>query len=160
MPEEGFIYVCNFSDSLAILVTPNPGISDSEMHPLSSWLEFTFDAEDKEGLFFDALQVFNPAAAVGGRLPTQNHESKWAELMAQFERSVEQATATLPLLRRFKEEYEGVTISPDEVGRFREECLSVRKDTNEPRALSALDKLISACDVALKDNLGLLFASD
>lgn len=107
MHEEEYIQVDNFSDSLSICVTPDSSFRDSQQHPLSRWLGQTCDARDKEALFFQALEVFNPAAAVGGRIPAEGfRRGKWDDLMGQFERSVEQATANLPMLRRLKEEYE------------------------------------------------------
>ena len=159
MGEEGFIYVCNFSDNLSICVTPDP-LDNEKLHS-SRWLGLNFDALDKEALFFQALKVFNPAAAVGGRISAEDfHRGKWDELMAQFEQSVERATAKLPMLRRFKEEYEGAIFLPEEVNSLREECLTVSSGVNDLRALSALGKLIEACDEALTERSGLFFASD
>jgi hypothetical protein len=80
--------------------------------------------------------------------------------MTQFERSVNQATAQLPMLRRLKEEYEGADFSPSEVSMLREECLKARLGTDDPRALAALEKLIQASDEALKEGSGLIFYSD
>lgn len=109
MKKEEYIYVCNFSDSLAICVTQDRSFPGSKKHHLSRWLNLTFDSLDKEALFFQALKVFNPAAAAGGRLPVQDyHRGKWDDLMAQFERSAEQATVGLPMLRRFQKEYEDI----------------------------------------------------
>jgi hypothetical protein len=161
MREEGYIYVCNFSDCLSIHVTPastSPG--NQELHSFR-WLGLFFDSLDKEALFFQALKVFNPAAAVGGRIPADEfHHGRWADLTAQFERSVEQATAMLPMLRRLKEEYEDAVYSPEEISDLRKECLTVRSNTDDLQALSSLEKLIQACDEALKERSGLFFASD
>ncbi len=105
MPEEEYIYVCNFGDSLLLCVAPDPSLPGEREHLSPRWLGLTFDARDKEALFFMALKVFNPAAAVGGRIPAEDfRRGKWDELMAQFERSVTHATAELPMLRRLKEE--------------------------------------------------------
>lgn len=161
MHEEEYIYVSNFSDSLSICVTPDASFRGSQEHPSSRWLGLTFDSRDKEALFFQALKVFNPAAAVGGRIPAEDfRRGKWDDLMAQFERSVEQATANLPMLRRLKEEYEDAVYSPEEVSVLREECLKVRAGTDDLQALSALETLIHACEEALKEGSGLFFASD
>lgn len=161
MREGEYIYVANFSDSLSICVTPDPSSRGSQGQLLTRWLGLTFGSRDKEALFFRALKVFNPVAAVGGRIPVEDfRRGKWDELMGQFERSAERATAELPLLRRLKEEYEDAVFSPDEVGALREECLKVRAGTDDAQALSALEKLTRACDEALKERSGLFFASD
>ncbi len=116
---------------------------------------------DKEALFFQALKVFNPAAAVGGRLSASDcQKGKWEDLWDQFERSLKQSTVALPMLRRLKEEYEDANYGPEEASRLREECLTVRLGTDDMSALSSLDKLIRACDEALKERSGLYFASD
>jgi hypothetical protein len=159
--EEGYIYVSNFSDSLSICVTPAPNSPSRQEHQSPRWIGLTFDSRDKEALFFTALKVFNPAAAVGGQIPAEDfRRGKWDNLMAQFERSVEQVTANLPMLRRLKEEYEDAEFSPDEISALREECVKVRLGTDDMLALSALEKLIRACDEALKEHTGLFFASD
>jgi hypothetical protein len=75
-------------------------------------------------------------------------------------RRADQATATLPTIRRFREECEGVVFSPEEVGALREECLKVRSGVDDLRALSSLEKLIRACDEALIEGSRLFFASD
>jgi hypothetical protein len=161
MNEEEFIFVCNFTDCLSIYLAPDPSLPRSLEQPSSQWLGLHFDATDKEALFFQALKVFNPAAAVGGRLSaTDCEEGKWEELSHQFERSIEQSTIALPMLRRLKEEYEDASYSPEEVNRLRDECLTVRSGTDDVCALSSLDKLIRACDEALKERSGLYFASD
>ncbi len=80
--------------------------------------------------------------------------------MAQAEQSMNEITAELPMLRRLEKEYEDAEFSPGEVNVFREECSKVRSGTNDPAALAALDKLIFACDEALKDKAGLIFYSD
>src|SRR6516225_7425833 len=128
-----------------------PTSSDGQGHHSLRWLGLIFDSGDKEALFFRALKVFNPAAAVGGRIAAEDfRQGKWDNLMAQFERSAEQVTTNLPMLRRFKEEYEGAFFSPDEIGVLREECQKVRSCTNDLQAISALEKLIQACNEALK----------
>ncbi|HYX72917.1 MAG TPA: hypothetical protein VE732_09105 [Nitrososphaera sp.] len=161
MHKEEYIYVCNFSDSLSIHVSADPNSFDGRAHDKSRWIGLTFDALDKEALFFRALKVFNPAASVGGRIPIADyHRGKWDELMAQFDHSIEQATAELPMLRRFKEEYEDAVFSPDEVGFLRDECLHVCSGTQDEQALTSLGKLIQACDEALKEGWGLFFASN
>ena len=161
MNEEGYIYVCNFSDSLSLCVAPATSLASEKEHLTPRWLDLAFDAHDKEALFFAALKVFNPAAAVGGRIPAEDfRRGKWDDLWAQFERSISQATAELPMLRRLKEEYEDAEFSPGEVSVFREECLKVHSGTDDPPALAALDKLILACDEALKERAGLIFYSD
>jgi hypothetical protein len=161
MREEGYIYVGNFSDSLAVYVAEDPNSFDGREHDKSRWIGLTFDALDKEALFFRALKVFNPAASVGGRIPVEEYRrGKWEDLMAQAERSLALATAELPMLRRFKVEYEGAVFSVDEVGDLRDECLKVCSGTQDEQALSSLWKLIQACDEALKEGWGLFFASD
>jgi hypothetical protein len=161
MSGEGYIYVGNFSDSLSLCVVPATSSPGEQEHLSPRWLGLTFDSRDKEALFFTALKVFNPAAAVGGRIPAEDfRRGKWDDLLAQFERSLCLATAELPMLRRLKEEYEDAVFAPDEVSVFREECLKVRSGTDDPQALAALEKLIRACDEALKEGSRLVFYSD
>src|SRR6185295_9787578 len=100
MNEEGFIYVSNFSDSMSLCVAPAISLPSEQEHLSARWLGLIFDCRDKEALFFTALKVFNPAAAVGGRIPAEDYRlGRWEELMTQFERSVNQATVQLPMLR-------------------------------------------------------------
>ncbi len=161
MKEEGFIYVSNFSDSFSLCVAPVTSLSGEQEHVSVRWLGLIFDCRDKEALFFTALKVFNPAAAVGGRISAEDHRvGRWEELMTQFERSVSQATTQLPMLRRLKEEYEGANFSPNEVSLLREESLKVRMCSDDPTAVAALDKLIQASDEALKERAALIFYSD
>jgi hypothetical protein len=161
MDDEGYIYVSNFSDRLSICVTPKPDPPGAQDHQPLRWLGLIFDSQDKEAIFFQALEVFNPAAAVGGKIRAEDHrQGKWEEPMARSEQSLEEATVRYPMLRRFREEYEGVVFSSLEVGALREECLVVRSTANGLKASSSLDKLIRACDEALKERSGLSFASD
>ena len=64
------------------------------------------------------------------------------------------------MLRRFEPEYEDVVFSSDEINSLREECVAVKARSEDPEALVSLDKLLYACDEALRDEAGLFFASD
>ena len=161
MSNEGYIRVSNFSDCFHIYLTRAKNWSEVPSDQPLSYVGLTFDSLDKEAVFFRALGAFDPAAAVGGRISVEDHrEGKWEELWTESDRTIEMATAKLPLLRRLKEEYHDAFISPDEVSDFREECREVITRTNDSAAISALNNLIAACDEALPKGLGLVFASD
>lgn len=50
--------------------------------------------------------------------------------------------------------------SPTEAGKLLEECLEIRRRTETPKALSALEKLIYACHEALRVKSGIFLACD
>ncbi|MCB1025608.1 MAG: hypothetical protein KDB79_14520 [Acidobacteria bacterium] len=115
---------------------------NSDGNCATRWLGSTFDSLDKEALFFRALNVIDPAARVNGRIDAEEyHQGKWKTLTAKFEKCLIEATAKLPMLRRFNEDYDDVIFSPEEVIHLREECLLVRRKTEHPKAISSLEEV-------------------
>ena len=160
MKSEEYFLVMNFSDRLSVCVTHNLSWDGCQGED-SRWLDLVFDGLDKEAVFFRALGVFDPAGSVGGQIPANewNDGKRWKELWNRSQSSLQQATETLPMLRRFEAEYDDVIFSSDEVGKLRAECEAVRGKTEHPEAIVSLDKLIYACDEAANDVAGLFFAS-
>lgn len=155
MSDDGYIRVSNFSDCMDI------SIHDFEKQSHVRSLNLYFDSFDKEALFFDALNVFNPAAFVDGKISTKDYyKGKWEDLMKRFELSLKEATKYFPMLNRLNAEYEDAIFSADEVSLLHAECLGIRLTTKHAKALETLDKLIVACKEALKVELGLFFGSD
>jgi hypothetical protein len=64
------------------------------------------------------------------------------------------------MLGRIWDIYQDAEYLPSEVNQLLEECLEAQKRTNNEYALSALEKLISACREALKIGSGLCLLSD
>lgn len=158
--DDGFVRMMNFSDSLSVSVA-KASTWDEVPHVPNRYLGFAFDALDKEALFFEGLGVFDPAGSVGGRIPTEDYQNgKYEELLSRFDMELHDATVDLPLLRRFVPEYEDAFIAPEEIGELRRECEFVRAKTESANVHASIDKLISACDEALKDGSALVFGSD
>lgn len=156
----GFVRVMNFSDSFSVCVAKASTWDEVPRVPHRD-LGIVLDALDKGALFFDGLGVFNPAGSVGGRVPIEDfNDGKYDELCARFDAELNDATVALPLLRRFVPEYEDAFIAPDEVEELRRECEIVRAMTHSANAHVSIDKLIFACDEALKDGSALVFGSD
>lgn len=158
--DDGFVRVMNFSDCLSVSVAKASTWDEVPRVP-RRYLDLAFDSLDKEALFFDGLGVFNPAGSVGGRISIDDYkDGKYDELWARFDAELNDATVDLPLLRRFVPEYEDAFIAPDEVGELRRECEFVRAKTESAKARDSIDKLIFACDEALRDGSALVFGSD
>lgn len=151
----------NYSDSLSVCVT-NDQSWEGGQKPGARWLDVVFDALDKEALFFKALGVFDPAGSVGRQIAAAewNNGKRWEDLCKRSQAELYKATESLPMLRRFEAEYEDVAFASDEINSLREECTSVKARSDNPDALASLDKLLRACDEALRDKSGLFFASD
>jgi len=158
--DDGFIRVMNFSDRLSVSVA-KASTWDEVPHVRHRDVGFTFDALDKEALFFDGLGVFDPVGSVGGRLPTEDyHNGTYEELLLRFDAELHDATVDLPLLRRLVPEYEDAFIAPEEIVELRRECEFVRAKTESAKAHASIDKLILACDEALMCESALVFGSD
>jgi hypothetical protein len=56
--------------------------------------------------------------------------------------------------------FRDVFYSPAEIDKLLEECLELKRKTESPKALSALEKLIRASRAALKVNSGIFLACD
>jgi|SRR5687768_7677436 len=158
--DDGFVWVMNFSDSLSVSVA-KASTWDEVPHVPNRYLGFAFDALDKESLFFEGLGVFDPAGSVGGRIPIEEYQNgKYDELVSRFDAELHDATVDLPLLRRFVPEYEDAFIAPEEIEELRRECGFVRAKTESANAHASIDKLILACEEALKDESALVFGSN
>ncbi len=152
MNDEGYMRVGGYGDTFDICVEGDKG----RRH-----LDLYFDGGDKSALFFGVLGVFDPVAAVDGKVAIDDwNKGKWDELCSRYDEEIERATAKLPMIRRLEKEYEDAVFASDEVDALKKECLVVQSGTSHVGALAALDTLIRACDEAEKEQGGLLFGSD
>src|SRR3954466_14555895 len=116
MEEEVSFRVASFTDSLSACLTRALTVHDLNEDRSNEWLDICFDANDKEALFFNALGIFNPAAAVGGKVTVEEHNTgRWEELWKRFEDDMQERTRDFPLIRRFEREYDDVVFGADEV---------------------------------------------
>lgn len=72
----------------------------------------------------------------------------------------QQAIPDYPMLGRIWDTYADVIYTPPEPAQLRDECLRVKARTSDVIAVRGLDKLILACDEALRDGVGVYLASD
>lgn len=74
----------------------------------------------------------------------------------EFQRSI----PAYPMLGRIWDTYIDVNYQREEVVQLRDECFKVKSGTTNPLAIQGLDKLLDACEQALKLDLGLHLAAD
>jgi hypothetical protein len=160
MEDEGYIRVSNFSDCFSICIIRGSDFSWPAVQN-GRWTGEVFGAPEKEAILFNALGVFDPASAVGGRILARDfHQGKWDKLWQQFEESLAEKTKDFPLIRRLSAEYNDAKYTSTEVIALREECYRVRPKTNDEQATLSLDVLIRCCDQAIESECGLFFASN
>ncbi len=129
------------------------------LHPSGEWNESTdralaifFDGAEWSALFRDALLAKDRDPFVPGEAI-----DKWRERQSlRFKESI----ADYPMLGRIWDTYIDVHYQPEEVRNLRDECLRVKVSTSNLIALRGLNKLIAACDEALKGGLGLSLLSE
>lgn len=127
--------------------------------PTGDWDEATdrrlllfFEGAEWSALFRDALHAKDRDPFVHGEAI-----DKWRERQrVRFQESI----PDYPMLGRIWDTYIDVSYQPEEITHLRDECLRVKASTSNPVALRGLDKLIAACDGALKGGLGLSLLSE
>lgn len=113
-------------------------------------------------LFFEGSEwsaVFREVLHAKDRDPFVPGEAidKWSERQRiRFQDSL----AQYPMLARIWDTYTDVAYQPEEIYQLRDECLRVKASTSNPLALRGMDKLIAACNEALKIGSGVLLMSD
>lgn len=115
-------------------------------------LAIFFEGGEWSALFTHVLQVKDRDPFLPGTAT-----NKWRERQrVRFQKSI----AEYPMLGRIWDTYIDVSYQPEEIPQLRGECLRVKASTSNTVALRGLDKLIAACDEALKDSLGLSLLSE
>jgi hypothetical protein len=128
-------------------------------HPSGAWNEST---DRVLGMYLGGLEwsaVFQQVLGCPDGTPFKPGDilDEWKKKhQAQFQESI----PDYPMLGRIWDTYIDVHYQPEEVRQLRDECLRVKSSTSNPVALRGLDKLIAACDGALKGGLGLSLLSE
>lgn len=148
--------------SFGISIMKNPAWEWTEDNPVDNWdesqgdhhLDFEFD-----GIDFDELRSF-----LDIKLPPTkqlddesyvDHENRIKNeyLQAAKEKGYE-------MLGRIWYWYESVSYFPSEINQLLEECLRFKEKAQNSAQLTASNKLITACNEALKTSSGIFLASD
>lgn len=118
------------------------------------YLNLLLTGEEWGGLFYETLNC--PRATVE---PFSRGEDtvQWRE---RYKLKFQQAMPEYPMLSRMWDLFEYASYRPDEIPQLREECLRVKVNAANEKALAALAKLVMACDEASKLSSGLLFVPD
>lgn len=130
-----------------------------KLNPSGAWnastdrtLPIYFEGPEWFALFHDVLRATDRESLVAGE-----DYAEWEERQrVRFQKSI----AEYPMLGKIWDTYIDVRYQPEEVPQLRNECLRVKASTSNLVALIGLDKLIAACDEALKDSLGLSILSE
>lgn len=130
------------------------------MNPYGEWdtskgdrhTDLEIDEDEWCELFYKVLGVPERWKEVDGQLePVEFSEEQFKENLTD---------KGYPMLGRIWFMYRDANYSPSEVHQLLAECLKLQKKTENMYALSALGKLIAACDEALEINSGLCLISD
>lgn len=130
-----------------------------KLNPSGAWnyrtdrtLPIYFEGPEWSALFHYVLRVTDREPLVA-----DEDFAEWGERQrVRFQKSI----AEYPMLGRIWDTYIDVSYRPEEIPQLRDECLQVKASTSNPVALRGLEKLIAACDEALKDSLGLSLLSE
>lgn len=71
-----------------------------------------------------------------------------------------EAIPDYPMLGRISDYFRDVWYAPEELAQLRNECQSVRAETNDKDAIEGLDTLIAGCNEAQRNGLGLFLGAD
>lgn len=148
--------------SFNICIKKNPAWEWTEENPVSNWDETQGDHHlglDFDGNDFNELHNF-----LGIKLPPtkrldgesyDDHENRIKNeyLNAAKEKDYE-------MLGRIWYWYENVSYFPSEINQLLEECLRFKEKAQNSAQLAASEKLITACNEALKISSGIFLASD
>lgn len=115
-------------------------------------LPLFFEGPEWSALFRNVLHTldrdqYSPSEAI----------EDWTERQRlQFQNSI----VEYPMLARMWDTYIDVRYQPEEIRQLQDECRRVKASTSDAVALRGLNKLLDACDEALKSGCGLYLASD
>lgn len=134
----------------------------SMRHPEGEWdpsrgdhhLTVEIEPWEWEELFFNVLGAQHWEALVEGE-GIENYNKRQELRFAQ-----NLSTKGYEMLGRISDIYQDVAYLPSEVNKLSEECLNIQKETDNAAALSALRKLVFACDDAQATGSGLRLISD
>ena len=137
---------------LGIAIANDPESAHTDEQNFNTHLELELDEWD--GLFENVLQAPLEIERLAG-------EDRAAFLDRREKLFKEDLTAKgYEMLGRIWYVFRDVYYSPNEVERLLAECLEVKLKTENPKAQSALEKLISASQAALKVRSGIFLACD
>lgn len=111
------------------------------------YIGYDIHPENIEALYFEGLQL-------------PRWESIKAESIAEkteiYQKSFQKSIADYPLISRVSDTDVKVIYAPEEVSQLREECGRVLDNTNDAKAVVALQKFYIACNKAVENQMGLL----
>ena len=148
--------------SFNICIVKNPAWEWTEENPVSHWDESQGDHHlnlDFDGNDFDELHNFldinlPPTKQLDGE-SYDDHENRIKNeyLKVAKEKGYE-------MLGRIWYWYENVSYFPSEINQLLEECLRFKEKAQNSAQVTASDKLITACNEAMKISSGIFLASD
>ena len=146
--------------SFVVCIMKNPVYEWTEENPVSNWdesqgdhhLDFDFNGKD-----FNALQTFldiklSPAEK-GADFGDNLEQAKNAYISAAKKKGYE-------MLGRFWFYWDNVVFLPSEIARLRRECFKVKVKSQDADLMTAIDKILTACDDALETGSGIFFGCD
>ena len=146
--EQEFNQEVKGSGSLSPYAVSDPAnFSKSRMNEREFYIGYDIHPENLEFLYFEGL-----------KLP--RWESIVAETTAQqmeiYQKSFQKSTSDYPLVSRVSDTDKKVGYTPGEVAELSKECRKILDETNNPNAVTALQKFYIACAKASEHQLGLL----
>lgn len=132
--------------TLAIRLRHENGVQDAEASPYLNDL----DGEEWVALFRDVLDC--PMGINEPYFPGDNIGERHEKFRLKFQQTLKD----YPMLGRIWDTYIDVTYTPEDIKELRDECLKIRPVAADNQiALRGLNKLINACDEALRFGAGL-----
>jgi hypothetical protein len=156
MAEEKRVDVSEYRDLVAgnqsLILMLDPG--GTWNYATDRHLGVDFIGPEWGALFYEVLDCPKPDenSFVSGESVSAQHE--------RYRLEFQQAMPSYPMLSRIWDTYIDVKYKPEEISQLRDECQTVKAGTDNLLALEGLNKLIYACDEALKQGLGLYMACD
>jgi hypothetical protein len=108
---------------------------------------------------FDALQAFLDIKSPSAKQREGENYAQYAERLKNDYLNAG-SKKRFQMLGRFWYEYADVIYFPSEINQLREECLKAKKISSGVVLMTAADKIVKACDEALKTESGLFFGCD
>ena len=136
---------------IAVMMNPGGEWNDSDGDHAT---HLAIEPKEWEELFFNALKV-----------PEWENRIEGEDMGAYYDRQKKLFQENLrnkgyEMLGRIWDMYDDAIYWPSEINQLLRECLEVQKITQNTFALSAIEKLISACHQALLIKSGLCLSSD
>jgi hypothetical protein len=111
-----------------------------------------FTGQDWKALFYDVLACPRPEPYMEGE-EVNDYDERYR---VKFQKSLPE----YPMLGRIWDMYVDAKYTKAEVEQLHNECLAIQASTTNTNALEGLEKLIRACDEAIRAKQGLFLASD